>query len=145
MELNCSFEKSCRLFLCSPAAAFWFSATAALPAVHILTPECSADHRPCTPDPALHRDRLHRAVQGAGTAFHAGNRGRQDGSLSTGDKNTMRADLAAHAAVDAAILIVPERVHAITVKHQITPSQPSSPRRIPSRMPETAMTAMIGM
>jgi len=133
-----------RLFLYRTAAASRFSAATALPAVHILTPQCSADHRPGTPDPALHRDRLHGTIKGTGTAFHARNGCCQHRSLPARYEDTMRADPAAHTTVDAAVRIVPERVHAITVKHQITSSQPSSPMRIPSTIPEAAMTAMSG-
>ena len=47
------------------------SAAAALPAVHILSPQRCRDHCPGTPDTALHFDRLCRAVQCARSALHA--------------------------------------------------------------------------
>ncbi len=142
--MGSSPEKSFRLLLCSTTAASRFSATTALTAVHILAPKCSAYHRPCAPDPALHRDRLYGAVKGTGTAFHAREGYGKHRCLPPGQEDTMRADPAAHTAVDAAVRIVPERVDMITVKHQITSNQPSSPREMPSTMPDAAMTAMIG-
>src|SRR5512137_2197335 len=56
----------------SAAGGAAFSPAATFAAIHVLSPQCGADHGPGTPVPALHLDCLDRAVECTRPTLHAG-------------------------------------------------------------------------
>ena len=106
-------------FIVSPGclAAGPVSPAAVAPGVHIPPPKRSADHGPGAPDPALHGDRIDRAVPGTGPALHAGRRADQFRVLRPFGKDPMRADLRAAFAVDAPFGIIAKGIFPVRIEH----------------------------
>lgn len=86
------------------------SPTAAFSAIHILPPDCSADHCPCTTNSALNFNCLNRTVHGTGTTFHATGRMLQFHPVRTFGKHPVRADFRAPGTVDTFFRVVLERI-----------------------------------
>ena len=103
-----------------PTAGTIVSAAAAL-RVHVLASECCPNHCPGAADTALHLDCLNRTVPCAGTALHACRRVGQFHMLRSFGKNSVRADLYAAFAVDAAIGMQFQRCFSIRVEERLVP------------------------
>ncbi len=81
--------------------------------IHVSSPDGCTDHRPGTPDAALHLDRLDRAVEGTGSALHTPGLVDQHCRLFAFSKDAMGADLAAPPAVDTPLREIRKGILAI--------------------------------
>jgi len=81
--------------------------------IHVSSPDGCTDHRPGTPDAALHFNRLDRAVEGTGSAFHAPCLVDQHCRLFAFSKDPVGADLAAPPAVDTPLREIRKGILAI--------------------------------
>jgi hypothetical protein len=131
-------------FLWGGAAGAVFSAAAAF-CIHILTPQGSTDHCPCTPDTTLDFNCLYRAVEGTCPALHAGRRTNEFCMFLSRFKDPVRADLCTSFAVDTSIRIIMKGGFRIRVEHQITPASLLTPSMSPATIPNPAMKAMTGI
>jgi hypothetical protein len=134
-----------RLLFLNSTAGPRISPATAFPAVHILSPEGGAYHRPRTPYAALDLNRLDGAVQGAGAAFHAGRRPDKLRMFRSLRKHSMGTDLHTAFAVDAQVLMIVKGGFCIRIEHQITPIRRVKPNAMPRITPETAINVITGM
>ena len=97
---------------------------------------------PRAPDAALHFNRLDRAVEGTGSAFHAPCLVDQHCRLFAFSKDPVGADLAAPPAVDTPLRVIHKGILAIRVEHQTTPRNQRAPKRTARTIPHPAMATI---